>query len=191
MKVMQMTNYLGAAKSLEELMLELIKKEIIIPAHVVGDLKSGRSFAGILLRSSGDANDAEVAAKAAFALQNAEMNLLALAETGIGIDYAESWQHKIIAAYKEEAAKTSDISAPKTLPKVPKGEHWIRIQTLELANFEEHEPDKPPEVFGLTAVEQKDGYTLIYGKKENITSFLGEIRQKLGKVGFNCSNRKK
>jgi len=198
-------NYYSAAKALDELMLELIKTGISIPEHAVDGLKSGRSLAGILLRNPGDA---DIAAKAAFSLENVEMNLLALAEAEIGAEYAETWQKKIIGAYKEDIAKTSpvSVSASKILSdasdasdvsenikniKNIKNGYWIRIQTSELTDLQEYAADKPPEVFGLSAVAQKDGYTLIYGKKEDVIAYLDclkEIRRKLGKVGLKCDS---
>ena len=164
-----MLNYHSAAKVLDSLMIELIEKGTEIPAHVVEDLKSGRSFASILLRTP---DDIDIAAKAAFALENVEMNLLSSAEIKFGPKYAETWQKKIIAAYKEEIAQPAAISASKLVSGVPKGEHWVRVQTSELTEFYKQIPDKTPETFGLTSVCQKDGYTLIYGKKEKVTDFL-------------------
>ena len=169
-----MMNYHSAAKVLDALMIELIQKGAEIPAHVAGDLKSGRSFAGILLRTP---DDIDISAKAAFILENVEMNLLSLAEIKFGADYAETWQKAIIGAYREEAANTTPASASKAVSGVPKGEYWVRVQTSELTAFYEREPDKLPETFKLIAVEQKDGYTLIYGKKENATAFLNCMKE--------------
>ena len=169
-----MLNYYSAAKILDTFMIELIKKDIEIPPRVIDDLKAGRSFASILLRTP---EDIDIAAKAAFALESVEMNLLSLAEIKFGLDYAEEWQKKIIAAYKEEIAGIAPASASKLVSGVPKGEHWIRVQTSELAEFYKQIPDKPPEDFELTAAEQNDGYTLIYGKKENVTAFLNCVKQ--------------
>jgi len=170
-----MLNYHSAAKILDLLMIELIEKGAEIPAHVVGDLKSGRSFASILLRSPGD--DIDIAAKAALALENVEMNLLSAAEIKAGADYAEMWQKKIIEAYKEDIVKPAPVSASRLVSGVPKGEHWIRVQTSELTEFYKQIPDKPPEAFGLAALGQGDGFTVIYGKKENVTDFLNCMKQ--------------
>jgi len=169
-----MMNYHSAAKTLDGLMMELIKKGIEIPAHVVGDLKSGRSFAGILLRSP---DDTEVAEKTGFILETVEMNLLSLAEIEFGADYAETWQKAIIAAYQEEIVPAASASASKLVSGVPKDERWVRVQTSELTAFYEHEPDKTPETFGLSTVGQQDGYTLIYGKRENVTAFLNRMKE--------------
>ena len=167
-------NYLSAAKALDELMLELIGRGMEIPAHTVEDLKAGRSLAAIYARSPADE---VIAAKAAAALENVEMNLLSLAEAQAGAAFADGWQARLAGAYQEEAPQIPP-SAARMTPGVPKGAYWIRIQTSELAGI------APREELELTLAAQEDGYTLIYGKQENVQSFLQDIRKKLGKVGF-------
>jgi len=167
-------NFLSAAKVLDELMLELIEKGAQLPPHLSEDLKTGRALSNMAARSS-DGGDFEM--KIAPVLESVEMNLLALAELHGGAAYADGWQNKLAGAYQEPAQAVP----AKTLPGAPKGEHWIRVKTADL-------PDVRPADFMLTAVEQADGYTLIYGNQENISALLKEIRQKLGKVGFKRSN---
>jgi len=175
-----MLNYYNAAKVLEELMLGLIEKKAAIPAHVTEDLKAGRSLANILRRK---ADDADIAAKTGLALESVEMNLLSLAEANLGADCAEAWQTKIIAAYNEDIAQDVPAPAPKMASAgVPKSDYWIRVKTSELADFRERSPDKPPEVYSLSAVEHEDGYTLIHGGKENVIAYLKEICEILRKV---------
>ena len=170
-----MANCQNAAKVLDELMLELMEKGITIPRQAVDDLKSGRSFANIGIRQP---NDSDIEAKAMFALQNVEMNLLSLAETGISAEYAEKWQGRILKAYSEETTQVSAASA--FVSGVPKGKHWIRIQASELS--EVHGFQKLLDANMLSSVAQEDGYLLIYGKKEGVTAFLKEIRKMIGKM---------
>ena len=171
-----MTNQLAAAKALDELMLELIGKGLPASPHVVDDLKAGRALASMEARQPG--SNPELEAKIMPVLESVEMNLLALAEMAGGTAYADAWQGKIAEAYR------SPMQAPPIAGKmrgVPRDAYPIRIQTSEL------EGCAPAEELELTALEQEDGYTLIYGKKENISIFLKGIRQnqeKQGKVGF-------
>ena len=174
-----MTNHLAAAKVLDELLLELIEKGAAIPAQVAEELKAGRALAGIGLRKP---DDAELAAKAGVVLEGVEMNLLSQAEITGGAAYADAWQERILAARaRERPSEAAAAYVNRMVKGVPKGEHWIRLQTSELA-------DADPAAFGLTAAAQEDGFTLVYGKKESVTAFLNEIRQKEihqnGKVGF-------
>ena len=171
-----MNNYLAAAKALDELMLELIGQGLPASPHVVDDLKAGRALASMEARQPG--GNPELEGKIAPVLERVEMNLLALAEMAGGAAFADSWQGKIAEAYQSPAQAPP---IPGKMRGVPRDAYPIRIQTSELEGCE------PPEALGLTAIEQEDGYTLIYGNKENISVFLGGVRrnqEKQGKVGF-------
>ena len=177
-----MTNYHAAAKTLDELMLELIGKGMTIPTHVADDLKSGRSLSNIDQLQPGDAG---IAAKIMAILQNVEMNLLSLAETGVGAEYADEWQKNIAGAYQKEHVKA--LPASKLVYGVPKGKHWVRVQMTELEAVEELETLLGE--FALTALTQEDGYMLISGEKEGVYAFLKAIRQIIGKNGESiCKN---
>lgn len=161
-------NHLAAAKVLDELLLELIHKGAVIPAQVTEDLKSGRTLAGIAMRKP---DDAELAAKAGVVLESVEMNLLSQAEITVDAAYADSWQGLIDKAREQDSEASSAAYVNRMVKGVPKGERWIRLQTTEPMEVD-------PEAFGLTAAAQEDGFTLVYGKKESITAYINEIRQK-------------
>jgi hypothetical protein len=180
-----MSNCLNAAKALDGLMLELIGKGIEIPLHVADNLKSGRTFARL---ASLQREDEESGTKARIALENVEMNLLALAEINLGAHAAETWQQKIRSAYQEEtAAGVAPVSAPMFGSGVPKGDHWVRLQSDYLDTVEGAE--KLLEGFAVSVIKQVDGYLLIHGRKEGVSAFMKELRQKAGKVGKNAKDR--
>jgi len=175
-----MGNNLSTAKVLEDLILDLRDKGADIPGHVVDSLKSGRTLANIGLRSP---DDVEVAMKAQAALESVEMNLLSIAEAAFGGEYADGWQRKITQTHQEApepAAKKLTFVAG-----VPKGDHWVRIETKDL--FEMEGVEQRLSEHSLTIRKQDDGFTLVHGKKEDVTGFLSEIReeyrQKLKKDG--------
>ena len=172
-----MTNCLNAAKTLDELLLELIEKGIEIPGHMANDLKSGRTLASI---SSRTPDDVDLEIKARIVLENVEMNLLALAENNLGAEAAETWQRRISSAYQEEiTVQAAAVSAPKFGSGVPKGDHWVRLQSDYLDTVEGAE--KLLEQFKVSVLEQEDGYLMIHGKKEDVSAFLKGLRQKVGK----------
>jgi len=179
-----MANCLSAAKVLDELMLELIEKGIEIPRHVADSLKSGRSLARLGLRQP---VDEESESKAKIALENVEMNLLSLAETNLGVEAAETWQRRINSAYQEETAPQAPaVSAPKFGTGVPKGDHWVRLQSDYLDSVEG--ADKLLAGFAVSVSKQEDGYLMIHGRKEEVDAFLKELRQKVGKTGSKCNS---
>ena len=180
-----MIDYLSVIKVLDELMLELIDKGVVIPRHISEDLRSGRSLAGVYALQTGDCDDA--APKVAVLLESIEMNLLSLAEGHGGRTFAEEWQRRIISAYANEYAEPRQNRRARVKPKlpsfvsgVPKGDYWVRIESSELAPIG-GELDELLAGSELTAQKQDDGFILLYGSKENVSSFLKVVRQKVGK----------
>jgi len=174
-----MSDYLGMAKALDELMLELIKIGAEIPANVTGDLKTGRSLAGIYSRQP---CEGDTAVKTMSILENVEMNLLSLAETAFGREHAGKWQQKIGDALTGDGgdncrAPSPPATATRFNTGVPRGEYWIRVKESELSPVS-HELEELLTGFGLKSQLQDDGYLLLYGKKENVSSFLKDIRDK-------------
>ena len=175
-----MKNYQSAAKAMDELTLELIQRGITIPRHVTDDLKSGRSYANI---SSSDPDNSETAMEAMIALERVEMNLLALAEIEFGREKAEMWQHKINSAYRDEIAqRPPSRQANRFGSGMPKGDHWIRVQSdyMDTALGAR----ESLEGCGLSLIKQDDGFLLIHGRKEDISAFLKGIRKKNRKAGI-------
>jgi len=167
------------AKALDELMLELLEKGIQIPSYITDDLKSGRSLAGILSRQS---CEGDTSAKTMSILEKVEMNLLSLAESTGGRDNAEKWQQKIDSALNSDdgdccSAPLPSAPASRYNSGVPRGEYWIRFMESELSPYS-HELEGLFDSFGLKALPQDDGYLVIYGNKDNVTSFLKDIRDK-------------
>jgi len=169
-----MTNYLAAAKVLDQLILDLRSKNTDIPDQVVSSLKSGRSYAHVTMLNP---NDIETAIKAQSALEIVEMNLLSIAEKMLGCEYANGWQKRIINAYQEEQEsvpkKTTFVSG------IPKSAHWVRIETQDL--FTVQDIEKTINERQLNIRKQDDGFTLIYGSKEHLAVFLSEVRDKIRK----------
>jgi hypothetical protein len=165
-------NYYAAAMVLDRLILELIGKGIDIPEHVTEELKTGRSLASIGMRQPGDA---DLDMKTMAAIQNVEMNLLALAEENFGAEYAVEWQKKINSAYQEKPAGTHSKPVSKFIPGIPKGEHWVRIKKSELEAVPDLE--KQFDSFSLSTIEQEEDWLLIHGRKEDVSGFMKSVRE--------------
>jgi len=179
-----MINCISAAKVLDELMLDLIDRGIDIPGHVADDLKAGRLMARLGSRQS---DDAASETKARAALESVEFNLLALVDIHLSVEAAEAWQRKINSAYQEEiTAQVPQVSAPKFGSGVPKGDRWVRLQLDYLNTVED--ADKMLDKYAVSILEQEDGYLMIHGRNEDISAFLKELRQKVGKLGSKCNN---
>jgi hypothetical protein len=175
-----MRNFLSTAKVLDDLILDLREKKVDIPSHVVDSLKAGRSLANVVKLNC---DDMETAMKTQSALEIVEMNLLSMAEAAFGSEYADSWQRKIAQTYQEEPESVAKKQTFVT--GVPKGNHWVRYETKDL--FEVEGTEQRISEHNLKFRNQDDGFTLIYGKKEDVSAFLSvireEYRQRIRKVG--------
>ena len=170
-------NYELLWKTLEELMIELTDRGVTIPQELMDDLKSAKTFISIY-KTGPSALD--VVTEVALYLDKIEPNLLYLAESEVGEKYASAWVKKISDARLEKAETTAVPS--KFVAEIPRGEHWIRIKTADIIS-----DDNLKELLknlNLSSKSQDDGYLLIYGKEENVKSFIREVDRKIGKGKF-------
>jgi len=168
-----MPNCLSAARILDELMMKLIETGADIPLHVTDDLKSGRSLASISARQP---DDDGISAKTLPLLENAEMNLLALADIHLGREAAEKWQRRINTAYHEQQPPVIVSPVSRMASGIPRGDHWIRVKADYLDTVDGAK--ELLEGYAVTVITQEDGYMLIHGRKEDVSAFLSEIRER-------------
>ena len=171
-----MINYDNVCKILDELMVEILNKGFTVPQHVFDDLKSARNLINIYRSSPQELGQAMESSPF---LQIAEMNLLTIAETEIGKDYADSWQRQIISAYLEECP--SGVKPMAFVSGVPRGDHWIRLKTSDVDI--DGELSALLASLGLFVKNQDDGYILIHGGKDDVKTFLKAVRRKTVEEG--------
>lgn len=169
-------NYVNVSKQLEALMVDLMQRGVSIPQLVIDDLNSGRSLIHVY---STDPEGLDAALETSPYLQKVEMGLLMLADTVVDKDYANAWQNRISAAYMEptQAAEQQPLAAAPSsyVSGIPKGVYWIRLKVADLTLSSGLEPLL--EQFGLTMQEQPDGHLLVYGRKEDVTALIREMRR--------------
>lgn len=168
-------NFDSACRKLEELMTDLMRKGVTIPDQVIDDLKSTRTMISIY---KSDPVEIDRTMETTPFLKKVEFSLILLADSEIGKEYADEWQNKIDHAYQAEDGTSA--SQAIFISGVPKGESWFRIVASELSTMVQ-ELDELLGRLHLSSEPQKDGYLLIHGRKEDIASFLKEVRQKVGK----------
>ena len=176
-----MLNYSAAVRVYDELLLDLIRKGVSIPAAAVEDLKAGRSLISIAGRQPAGANadaEADIEVKIASVLQNVETALLSLAEICMDAGYAEAWQQRFLAGIREEPADARPASAATFVAGVPKGEHWARIKADELAGITVL--DALLKEHMLSSAVQDGGWLLVHGRKADVVAFLKTLKQTNG-----------
>jgi hypothetical protein len=166
-------NYEPAWKVLEALIVDLKKKHVIVLPNLIDDLKAAQTLINIYKT---DPTALEVATQIETYLETVESNLLYLAGSDVGEDYANTWLRRLY-----DARMTGGGEKPQRRSRfvsgVPKGEYWIRIQLSDLISDEE--VDSLLEQRELISEAQANGYRLIHGKKENVTAFIKEVSEKL------------
>lgn len=167
--------YVNLWKVLEELYNELSKTGVTIPRGLVDDLKSVKTLINIY---KVDITALNVVTEIELYLEKIESNLLYLAESDLGKEYAEEWLKKIYEARKKGLNKRTTLPS-RFVSGVPKNEHWIRIKTADLIDDQDLEVllDK----FKLSSKTQKDEYILIHGEEKNVQNFIKEVGKKIGK----------
>ncbi len=76
-----------------------------------------------------------------------------------------------VKIYEEEAV------APRFVSGIPKGERWLRVQVSE--EMPQKDIETLAEENRLSYKKQEDGYVLVYGKDEDIKSFIKRMSKKL------------
>jgi len=167
-------NYESVWRLLEALMVELKAKGLAIPQEAVDDLKTAKTLTSI---SKTESTSANVASDIAFYLEKVEPSLLSLAESEMGIEYAEEWQKRIYKARRQAPEKVAVSS--RFVTGISKGEHWIRIKISDL--IADSDLAESAKKLNLSCKQQDDGYLLVYGNKENVKTLIREVSSRIGK----------
>jgi len=156
---------------LADLLTELRKKGEAIPADVMNDLRSAKTMIQIL---KADPTHAENVPRVETYLENVEFQSISAAQERFGTEYVELWMKKLEDARRIPERKET---APRFVPGVPRGKDWVRVQVSE--ETPESHIEKLAEENGLSYEMRDDGYMLVYGKNENIKSFIKKLAEKV------------
>lgn len=167
-------------KVLADLLTELRKTGETIPPHVMNDLRSAKTMIQIL---KADPRHTENIPRIETYLENVEFHLISAAQEKFGTESVERWMKKLEEArsrvYEEE-------EAPRFVPGIPRGERWVRVQTSE--ETPQRDIEELAEENRLSYKMQEDGYILVYGKNENIKSFVKRLAKKFRGAGKTVKN---
>ncbi|MFH0897557.1 MAG: DUF2096 family protein [Candidatus Bathyarchaeota archaeon] len=168
-------NYEYLWKIVEELSAELTGKGVAIPPELVDDLKSAKVYISIHKMNS---TELHISEKIEIYMESLESNLLYLAESNVGKDYADEWLKKI---YRAQTEKTPEPPAASTrfVSAIPKGEHWIKINLLGL--MVDKDVCELLKTLNLSSTAQEGGYLLVHGKEENVKTFVKKVGEKIGR----------
>ncbi|NIR86640.1 DUF2096 domain-containing protein [Candidatus Bathyarchaeota archaeon] len=164
--------YGEAWKVLADLITELRRKGETIPPQVMNDLRSAKTMIQIL---KADPTHLENLPRIETYMENVESYLVLTVQEKFGSDHIEQWMKKLEKA--KRAPEEEEKGAPRFVPGLPRGKHWVRVQVSE--NMPKNAIKRLAKENKLSTKMQKNGYMLIYGDVENIKLFVKKIAKKL------------
>jgi hypothetical protein len=163
--------YEAVWRTLADLLTELREKGESIPVDVINDLRSAKTMIKIL---KADFTHTENIPRVETYLENVEFHLISAAQERLGTEYVEHWMKKLEEARRR--VPEGEKAPPRFVPGIPRGKRWVRVKVSK------ETPQKDIEILAeenkLSCKVQEDGYVLVYGKSENIKSFVKRLAEK-------------
>lgn len=155
---------------LADLLIELHKRDEKIPAEVMNDLRSAKTMIKVL---RADTTHTENISRIETYLRRVESYGIFTAEK-YGTDLVEEWLKKLKKIEKVKGKEKKVAS--RFIFGVPRDKNWVRIEISEDISSEDiRKLIKESEV---SYKMQENGYIFVYGKGENIKSFMKRMTEK-------------
>jgi hypothetical protein len=156
-------------KLLEDIMLDLKKKGLIISPNVMEDLRAAKSMIQL---SCIEDNRGEAIQKAEEYTANVEAYLINEAQKIVDSEIVDQWLRRLEEAnaevYQEKTTQES-----KFVTGVPRDQKWVRVEPIKnLSTKRIHQIAKEQ---NLTVNQQKDGRLVVFGQPEAIKEFLKKM----------------
>jgi hypothetical protein len=162
-----MSHNMASWRSLDEMMIELRKKGVVIPANIIEDLRAAKSMLQLsCLKGSGDA-----VMKAEELMANVEAYVMTEGQTVFGEAYVQDWLRRL----EEASAQTGEesIDEDKFVTGVPRDQKWVRIEpNVDLTS---EKVAALAAEFKLQIKPKKDGKLLVHGQPENLKAFFKKM----------------
>ncbi len=158
-------------KLLEDMVMELKKSGIEIPAKTIEDLRSAKSMLKLsCMEGGGDA-----AQKAEELLANVEAFVMTEGQRVFGEAQVDSWLRRLEEANVEVCGEPA-MAEDKFVVGVPRDQRWVRIEpTGELTS---ERIGQAAQERGLRVKVQGDGKLVVYGQPEAVKAFLRQMAAK-------------
>ena len=156
-------------KLLEDMMLELKRKGIVIPVNVLEDLRAAKSMIKLscMENSRGDAMQ-----KAEEYTANVEAYLVTEAQKIIDSDKLDLWLRRLEEANSEMCEEPKKEES-KFVTGVPRDQKWVRVEPIK--NLSTERIQQIAKEQNLQVNQQNDGRLVVYGQPETIKEFLKKM----------------
>lgn len=160
------------SRILEEIVIELRKKSLEIPANILSDLKSARTLMNI--RGVDSKGIGETEPQIDQYLATVEAYLITEAEKKFAPEKVEKWITTLDLASCESCVtivkKKEEI---RMIPGIPRDKKWIRVEPIEGWPMEKLE--QMVTKAKLNSRRDDDGHLIVFGSDEAIKGFVKRI----------------
>ena len=162
-------------KLLEEMTIELKKKDAVVPENIMGDLRSAKSM--IKLHCTQAIGAGDVIQKAEELTANVEAYLVTEGQKLLGSEKIDLWLRQLEEA-NAEACEEAAVEN-KFVTGVPRDQKWIRVEPIK--NLPTDRILQIAKAQNLAVNPQKDGRLVVYGQADGIKEFLKKITAETSK----------
>ncbi len=156
-------------KILEEMTIELKKKDVPIPENIMGDLRSAKSMIKLHCTQAQGAGD--VIQKAEELTANVEAYLVNEGQKLLGSEKIDSWLRRLEEANAEVCEETAVEN--KYVTGVPRDQKWVRVEPVN--SLSTVRMGQIACTLGLEIEPQKDGKLVVYGQQDSIKEFIKKM----------------
>ncbi|MCL1966014.1 MAG: DUF2096 family protein [Candidatus Bathyarchaeota archaeon] len=160
-------------KTLEDLLIELRKKDVQIPANILEDLRTARSL--IELSYSNGASE-ETVTKTEVYLTNVEAYLVDQAQRVFEPATVTAWFKRLQEGNMQVVKEETILPKSRFVSDVPCDRQWIRIETD--SKLSEECVLKLATEWHLTVNKQDDGRLIVHGQLDDVKAFVKQIAAK-------------
>lgn len=165
--------YLALWKILDEMVIDLRKRGITVPANIVGDLRHVKTLINVLRV---EPSILETSQRIEEYLRNVEAYLISEGREKLGNEYVGEWLKRLDEAYK--APFNGIEGEARFIPRVPREQRWIRVKPSHELPIEKLKA--LAEELNLSFNVQKDGCLLVYGEDERLKGFVKKMATEYG-----------
>jgi hypothetical protein len=167
-------SHVAKSRILEEIIIELRKKGLEIPANVMSDLKSARTL--MKVENVNHKGPVESEPQIDQYLSSAEAYVITEAANLFPNEKVQKWLAELDVASCDSCVTVEKAKEEsKFIPGVPRDQKWVRV---------EPQPNQPIEMLKQMATEtdltfhpDKDGHLIVYGKEKDVKLFIKKMTQ--------------
>jgi len=162
-------------KILEEIIIELRKKNLPVSESVMNDLKSAKTL--IKLMDTGE-DRGEIGPKVETLLADLEANLVTEAQETFSSERIDEWLRRLetsscIACGNQPKPLAKEES--RFVPGLPRYQKWVRVNPI--ASLPGEKLQQLAEESKLSWKKEKDGHLVVFGKTDNIREFVKKMTE--------------